>query len=291
MPCYSPITAYRSRHKTASGKRALVFNPNHGYKDLKVTVACGQCIGCRLDYSRQWAIRCMHEAQMHEDNCFLTLTYNDDHLPDDLSLDLSHFQRFMKRLRKRFGAGIRYFHCGEYGDELGRPHYHAAIFNFDFPDKKYHKKSGTGHNLYTSEALSELWHYGHAWIGSLTFESAAYVARYVMKKITGDDADNHYKGRRPEYVTMSRRPGIGQGWYDKFSDDIHRHDYIIVNGKKVSLPKYYNKLFEQIDGDSAFHAKSRRKWQASKHEADNTSERLRVKEQVKIAQIQSLKRS
>ena len=121
MACYTPLKGYRSTELTKNGKRKIVFNRNHGFADLPVTVPCGQCIGCRLERSRQWAIRCTHEASLWEKNCFITLTYNDENLPKDGSLDVTHFQKFMKRLRKKHGAGIRFYHCGEYGDKFGFP--------------------------------------------------------------------------------------------------------------------------------------------------------------------------
>jgi hypothetical protein len=136
VTCYKPLLGYRAAERNEQGKRPLVFNPSQGLVDMPIKVACGQCIGCRLERSRQWAIRCVHEASLHEHNSFITLTYNDENLPADGSLDVRHWQLFMKRLRKRHGSGIRYFHCGEYGSKHRRPHYHACLFGLDFPDKK-----------------------------------------------------------------------------------------------------------------------------------------------------------
>ena len=229
MPCFSPLKGWYSKDRTKLGKRSIVFNPRDGLLDRPIAVPCGQCIGCRLERSRQWATRCVHEASLHENNCFITLTYDDAHLPSDLSLNLVHFQKFMKRLRKRFGDGIRFFHCGEYGENFGRPHYHACLFNFDLPDRVlWSTRSGV--NLYTSHILSSLWPFGFVTVGDVTFESAAYVARYVMKKVTGKNAQDHYEWvhpitgqvyeRAPEYVTMSRRPGIGKGWLEKYMSDV-----------------------------------------------------------------------
>ena len=175
----------------------MIFNPKYAYQaDQPEKLPCGQCVGCRLERSRQWAIRCMHEAQMHEDNCFITLTFNPESLDDrsnPWSLDVRDFQLFMKRLRKKYGAGIRFYHCGEYGELNKRPHYHACIFGFDFPDKRLWKVTNSGHRLYISESLDELWPFGFCTIGNVTFESAAYVARYIMKKVNGDAAADHYE--------------------------------------------------------------------------------------------------
>ena len=243
MPCYKPLVGWRSRELTEKGKRKIVFNPSKGFLDLRETIPCGQCIGCRLERSRQWAIRCVHEASLHKDNCFITLTYNNENLPKDGSLILKDFQDFMKRLRHKFGSGIRFFHCGEYGEKFKRPHYHACLFGLSLPDRRLHSQSN-GHKLYVSEILNELWqHKGYAIIGELTFESAAYVARYITKKITGEPAKEHYEGicevtgeitkRKPEYTTMSRRPGIASDWFKKYKSDVYPGDFVVLRNKKL----------------------------------------------------------
>ena len=192
MACYHPLKGYRSSELTKNGKRKIVFNRNQGYADLPVTVPCGQCIGCRLERSRQWAIRCHHEASLYENNSFITLTYADEYLPQNGSLDLNAQQKFFKRLRKKYGSGIRFYACGEYGSKFGRPHYHACLFNHDFADKTLWKITNDV-PLYRSSSLEELWPYGHSSVGNVTFQSAAYVARYILKKITGEHADNRLK--------------------------------------------------------------------------------------------------
>ena len=180
MTCFHPIQAYKSTELTKKGKRKIVFKKAEGVPFLELTLPCGQCVGCRLERSRQWAIRCVHEASMHKKNCFITLTFDNQHLPKDGSLDVRDFQLFMKRVRKRFGTNIRFYHCGEYGEKLGRPHYHACLFNFDFEDKILWKEIN-GQKLYISQSLSELWPFGFSTIGEVTYQSAAYVARYIMK--------------------------------------------------------------------------------------------------------------
>ena len=192
MPCYKPLRGYRSNTKTQTGKRSIVFNPRHGFIDQPQDVPCGQCIGCRLERSRQWAIRIVHESQMHEQSYFLTLTYNNEFLPKTGSLQKADVQLFMKRLRKKFGKGIRYYYCGEYGEKFHRPHYHLIIFGCEFPDKILWKIE-RGNRLWISEDLNKLWKKGYCSIGMVTFESAAYVARYVTKKITGKQANQHYE--------------------------------------------------------------------------------------------------
>ena len=225
MPCYSPIDGYRSRFVNPSGKRSIVFDVKSGYKDRPVTVKCGQCIGCRLEYSRQWAIRCLHESTLYDQNNFLTLTYNDENLPQDQSLVKHHFQDFMKRYRKHvYPKKIRFFMCGEYGENFSRPHYHAIIFDHDFHDKELFKTEQDS-KLYISPTLQKLWNKGFSTIGAVNFNTAAYVSRYIIKKQTGKDSESHYNkiisdwnpvtgeinfwkevNLQPEYTTMSRRP-------------------------------------------------------------------------------------
>lgn len=207
---------------------------------------CGQCIGCRLERSRQWAVRIMHEASLYDANCFITLTYDDAHLPADGSLDRRAFPLFMRRLRKT-GVKARYYHCGEYGEQ-GRPHYHGCIFGYNFPDR-VQWTTRNSLRVDRSATLERLWSMGISEIGSLTFESAAYVARYVTKKITGAKAASHYERvdpcsgeliqLEPEFGTMSNRPGIGAGWIDKFHAEVFPSDEVIVRGHAARPPRYY----------------------------------------------------
>lgn len=291
VPCFHPLHGFWSRDRhPGTGKRRVVFNPRLGFVDRPVTVPCGQCVGCRLKRSREWAVRCIHEAQMHEDNCFITLTYNDAHLPKDGSLVLSDYQKFMKRLRKANGPDIRFFHCGEYGSQFGRPHYHAILFNFDFPDKRLFKTE-RGIPLFTSEKLQELWPFGFSTIGGVTFESAAYVARYVLKKVTGDDAASHYNGRAPEYVTMSRRPGIGRGWLDRFGSEVWDSDEVIIDGRRLRPPRYYDRVLELEDETRYLQTKAARLKASKTDSANQTPRRLADRETVTKARVSRLKRT
>jgi len=298
MPCYHPLHAFRSREPGINGKHNIAFSGAGESIDLP----CGQCIGCRLEKSRQWAIRCVHESQMHEKNSFITLTYNNENLPPTGSVDVKHWQKFMKRLRKNTGLKIRFFHCGEYGDQLGRPHYHACMFGYDPDDKVFYKNTENGDKLYTSESLDQVWSMGNCYLGELNFASAAYTARYIMKKVTGKQALKHYESainkqtgeisiKTPEYITMSRKPGIGRSWYEKYKKDIYPGDFTVLNGKKIKSPRYYDYLLEQEDPELLINLKQLRKQESKTQLHDQTKARLLVRETVKKAQISSLNRS
>jgi len=192
---------------------------------------------------------------MKPDNCFITLTYNDENLPYGSTLEKTHFQKFMKRLRKKHGA-MRYFHCGEYGETTLRPHYHALLFGFRPNDPELFSTEGEI-KLYQSKSLENTWGLGHTTFGDLTFESAAYVARYVTKKITGKAAKDHYReidqetgeiyDRQPEYCTMSRRPGLGTKWLQQYGVDSYQKDEVILRRKSMRPPRAYDKIFEHTD--------------------------------------------
>jgi len=292
MACFHPMRGWRSKQVNESGKRSLVFKQKLSAEGfLEVVIPCGQCYGCRLERSRQWAVRLMHEASLYDENCYLTLTYDDDHLPSDNSLHVEHYQKFMKRLRKKYAPkSIRFFHCGEYGDDNARPHYHAIIFNHDFTDKIHERNSQSGEKLYTSEELSELWTDGFSTIGNVTFESCAYVARYIMKKRLGIDAELHYQGLKPEYITMSRRPGIAKQWFDQWKDDVYPLDSVIINGKECKPPLFYDKQLEKEDPCLLKKLKSDRLLNMKPYADHLTLRRLRVSETIKTQQINQLKR-
>lgn len=196
-----------------------------------------------------------HEASLHEKNCFLTLTYADEHLPENNSLDVTHMQNFFKRFRKKISpVKIRHYYCGEYGEKEGRAHYHAIIFGYDFPDKIHTETGKKGDKIYMSEELADLWPLGRHGIGEVTYESAGYVARYCTKKITGPKADAHYNGRKPEFAHMSKQPrypgeaaGLGGGWITKYYREIYPDDFVVLNGKKIQPPAYYDKVLETVD--------------------------------------------
>jgi hypothetical protein len=328
MACYHLLKAWYSKEINPTGKRSLVFDPKYALEpEDTLDIPCGQCWGCRLERSRQWAMRCIHESQMHDENCFITLTFSPEGLarrneefmlqelkdPDSVAgwspigIHVRDLQLFMKRLRKHYSPRkIRYFQCGEYGDLNMRPHYHSILFGIDFADK-YHWRTNNGYRCYRSETLEKLWPYGQSEIGSVTFESAAYVARYIMKKITGDIADDHYTivdeddidfetGEiktykiHPEFVTMSRRPGIGFTWFEQFKSDVYPKDFVTVNGKKMKPPKYYDKLLDLLDPDELSYLKDARADAAMVFSDNNEYDRLLQREAVVETKMKRLPR-
>lgn len=200
----------------------------------------------------------MHEASLHTANAYVTLTYDDEHLPAGGSLEPSAFLLFMRRLRKEC-AGVRYFYCGEYGTEQGRPHYHAILFGWWPADAQQCGHRGS-YPVYRSSILGRMWHQGFHEMGSVTFDSAAYVARYVTKKVRGPNAAHHYQrvdadgelfSISPEFCSMSRRPGIASNWFGRYGQELERNGKVIVAGKEVPMPRFYRKLMDKLAPDAA----------------------------------------
>lgn len=294
MPCYHPIAAWRTRH-------GVFFRDTIDSQPIKLP--CGRCIGCRLERSRQWAVRLVHEKRFHEESAFITLTYDEDHLPPGGSLDVKHFQDFMKRLRFRLGyTKLRFFHAGEYGETRGRPHYHAIIFGHSFLEDAVEPEiSDRGDRTWSSPLLSETWPFGINRVGEVTFESCAYVARYVTKKVTGQKARAHYERvdertgeifqLKPEYCTMSRRPGIGSLHVEQLYREIYPADEVVSRGHLAKPPKFYDRYLEKIDPALYLKVKEQRECALTLSPIEERSpERLAVRETVKLAQVGHLSR-
>lgn len=264
---------------------------------LRLSLPCGRCIGCRLERSRQWAVRMMHEASLYDANCVVTLTYDDEHLPADGSLDRLAVPSFIRRMR-RVGERVRYFQCGEYGDANGRPHYHGCLFGVDFADKVVSEPSKSGASQWVSPSLERFWPFGRCTVGTLSFESAAYVARYVCKKVTGQRAVKHYErvdacsGEvyqiEPEYATMSRRPGIGAGWFEKFGAEVYPSDEVIVRGRACKPPRYYD---ERLSEGELVAVKSERLRGGFGQFGERGAKRLQVREACTLARVNLFSRS
>lgn len=339
MSCNFPLTAYKSNtNKTANGKAQIYFSePSRGSLYETIKLRCGRCSGCRLDRSRSWAVRCVHEASLYEKNCFITLTYNDKKLPKDGSLNKKDFQDFMKRLRfhtqgyqaviknldneiveilkpeqvqeqidydldenYKVTFPIRYYMCGEYGDQLQRPHYHAALFNFDFKDKTLWKQSN-GVKLFRSESLESIWDQGYVAIGDVTWQSAAYIARYILKKYNGKLAVTRYINTinqitgeiqyyEKEFTLMSSKPGIARYWYEKFKNDVFPKDFTTINGIKFQAPSYYDKIYDAQHPEKMDKIKDNRKNRALQRKEAYHPDRLKAKEFITNQKLTKLNR-
>lgn len=257
MACLHPLVAIRAPDGSVLvKKRADVISPWQAWVDKETgelfepfDVPCGKCMQCRLDYARKWANRCMLESQCWQDNWFLTLTYDDDNLPpgkgDLPSLKSNDFRDFMKRLREYYDRlyahqNIRFFACGEYGDNTARPHYHMIAFNLPLGDLVLYSRSPLGDCYYNSATLSKLWGKGHVVVGELTEQSAAYVARYCQKKVK-NNVDYNALGIQKEFVRMSRRPGIGAMYLEVHLNEIYQDDKIYLpQGKFVTPFRYFD---------------------------------------------------
>lgn len=300
MACTSPLKAFYSIGN--DGKKQIEFYRPEKYNfrpyesfpdDIKIPIPCGQCVSCRLAYAKNWAVRCVLESLQYEHNYFITLTYDEEHLPiseksyideetgeyfDNIysaSLDKSVLQKFMKDLRRYFEyhfhfRGIRFFACGEYGPKSMRPHYHLILFNCPIPDLKYEISNSMGNKYYSSEILNSVWHnQGFVTIGECNYNTCSYVARYMLKKQKGKDANKNYGrlGLVPPFTLCSRDPGIARDYYDKNSDTIYRYDSLIITNSegiatKVKPPSYFDRLYDIESHDEMMKIKDNRRTSA-----------------------------
>lgn len=242
--CTRPLVAY---HNPDGGRPIFGFEgEKDGLQMLKLP--CGKCPECCRDYYAQWAARGSRELSRWESSVFITLTYSEEDLPEDNSLNKEDVQLFIKRVKKYFRSSkenpIRQTYCGEYGETNGRPHYHVILYNCLFDDRKKHYISPSGHQVYTSEILSRLWGKGFAEFGIATPASIAYLYKYILKKKTRKEKKQPLVVERDgvtyevahEFIESSRNPGIGA--HLRGSPSL-RKGYLSVNGVKTKLPKYY----------------------------------------------------
>lgn len=267
MSCYNPLLAVPPhpnsldrRYKILGSWRRLSseFLPTvveAGEVLMPVQIPCGHCVGCKLDYSKMWANRIVLESMNYDNNFFLTLTYDDSHLPTVKgipSLRFDDFSEFVKRLRSYYKRnfdvdGIRFFAASEYGSMSFRPHYHACFFNLCILDLEYYSTTSLGDILYTSPTLERLWSHGFVVIGELTYESAAYTARYCVKKVV--DRCDDFLPIESERVRMSRRPGIASDYFIDKGIEIYENDgkIYLPDGKLGTIPRYYQNKLKEID--------------------------------------------
>jgi len=211
------------------GTRPLSSTPHTGY--VGVSVPCGRCPGCLLSQSRVLAIRAYHESTLHKQNSFLTLTYDDEHLPPDGKVSVETMQLFWKRLRKRKDVPkIRYLCCGEYGDRTGRPHYHALVFGADFMDSRARLWAD---DQYIHPMLESVWGLGMVTHAPLNFARCAYVAGYVTKKIGTPDVFRKMSTGR------GGNCGLGHSWLKRYADSIRNVGGVVIDGQVLPVPSYY----------------------------------------------------
>lgn len=349
MSCFSPIQGYESAILSKNGKRTFTFSKKYARRSdgklVTMTTKCRKCVGCRHDYSKEWAIKICHEAQIHDEdsgfpnNSFITLTYNDSKMPLYGSLNYDHFRSFMKRLRfhifKDYGVKIRFYMIGEYSPINLRPHYHAIIFGFNFPDK-YHYLERFNNVIYRSPLLEKCWSdpndglsFGYSSVGNVSFSSAAYVARYSMKKLIGTEFDGveesiteegevlvrprlserYYRydfitGERvsieKERAFMSRMPGIGKEWFDRYAlSDFYTKDpdtgifkdHAHIGSRLVRPPRYYDELLKKIHPSVLEDIKKSRIDFMAKNIEELTFDRLKSKELCLLAALKNKERN
>lgn len=302
MPCTEPKRCWRVG-VTENGKPNYVFKkPDYHWQYESQMVPCGKCISCKLQKSAEWATRAYHESMFHTDNCFVTLTYAQEHLPLNNSLSTEDLRIFIKKVRDYVRPHkFKYLACGEYGSkpktgDIERPHYHICFFGIDFLDKYYFFSNKLGQPVYRSYKLEKLWPYGISSIAEFTYETAAYTSRYTLKKQTQEEKYEHVnvdtttgeiieqakyerimlrQGKQPEFIRMSK--GIGLQWFTKFKSDTNK-DYICSNGKKHKIPRYYDKKREESDPQFIEKIKEARKQKAKELRKDNTKVRRKSKD-------------
>ncbi len=258
MSCYHPVVV------------AIKRQPMYGSRKMKMeqTVPCGSCLGCRAEQARQWAVRLLHEMQMHESAWFLTLTYSDEEMPEHGSLYPEDLQGFFKAVRRDYPPeAVRYYACGEYGGRTQRPHYHAVLFGVDFLDK-YVVRTDRGGDVWGSKTLERYWPHGLAEFGTVTAKSAAYVAGYVRKKIGKraepeaytrvDEDTGELVELQPEFARMSLRPAIGLRWIEKYWQDVYPRDSVVIEGFEGKPPRYYDKWLEREHPKMAMEVRGQR---------------------------------
>lgn len=288
VSCNSPLRAFQA----IDGR--VFFDESHRNQSVRsIRLPCGRCMACRLQRSQAWAIRCMHEAQLHPVNSFVTLTYRPADLPSMLRFNYHHFRLFIRRTRRTLGP-TRFFMCGEFGND-GRPHFHAILFGVGFADRVRWKQSGDGY-VYRSKMLESLWPYGFSTVGDVTVESAQYVARYIFKKELGtgksrreilDPTTGEILERDHEFCRCSLRPGIASDWLRLYWPDVVDGEVTMLGGVKLPLPTFYKRRLRKM---KRFEDAQFRREQEVKARADDSDARLAVKELVLKERIKMRKR-
>lgn len=262
MTCLNPMWAHRSDRPNENGKYPIEFGARKSVLDESaLQIPCGKCEGCVVDKSRIWSVRMHHELSLHEQSSFVTLTYADD---NQRVIDKEHLQLFFKRLRKKISC--RYFACGEYGDQTRRPHYHMVLFGADFLGGSYK----INEELYGNKILESIWGLGNVVVAPVSFNAICYVAGYVCKKMGKDDG----------FQLMSRKPGIGKGWLDKYKQELIDNGFVVIDGQKLNIPnqymKWYEREFEEVKEKRKENCKNY-KWEQLENKRANIRAKLKLK--------------
>lgn len=288
MPCEFPRTAYQGPYGGP-----LYFNKPGGpgfnssyFQELQLP--CGYCDLCRAEQARQTAVRITHEAQQHDENSFITLTYATDKLPPHNSLRYHDVKLFYKRLRKRLGITLRHYTVGEYGDTTLRPHYHACIFGTAFTDARKILRT-TPHLLWTNPLLEEVWGLGMVSVGALNFQTAQYTASYVTKKLHSKRQYVHCDPKTGELIKLEQPRAhaskhLAKDWLEHYGDQVYAFDRIVINGVAQKPPKQYDKWLGERSAIALEMIKAERK-KGGKHltpqqvhaRAENARARRRLK--------------
>lgn len=301
MSCFAPVTAWYTK-EVREGKRQITFQRSLAHFPAPLRLPCGKCLGCLQARAKQWAVRCEHERKLHEENCFVTLTYDPEKIPKGHTLRKRDLQLFMKRLRKNLQPRkVRFYACGEYGSKTARPHYHLLLFGWCPPagERKLLSSSNKRSDLYSSVTLSRCWSHGHCVVGDVTHASCLYVASYISKNAGCKReydvicADGEIIRREKEFALMSRNPGIGAGYVDLYHGELIAHDTIVVNGNEMRYPRYYDDrlLKKEVRTQTQLREiRDSRRREARPYKKENTPERRRVREQFENLKMQSFKK-
>lgn len=342
MTCYHPMIRVEDRSKRIRAKDGHYYNKAHIISPenfelesiantaytKREQIPCGKCIGCRLEYAKEWATRGFLESLEWQNNYFVTLTYDDDniHMYDYVedeegytwtnngewggTLVPKELQDFIKRLRIYMDRNyknkdIRYMACGEYGGETQRPHYHLILFNLNLPLDSFYAPKIINKNMYYQNTIIEkMWKFGFSNVCPSNWNTMNYVARYITKKVNGSQADKHYAelGQEKEFFRVSLKPGIGENYFHKHWKEIYKNDkvYIINRAGSVAVkpPKYFDELLKREQPEAWKKIQERRKHQGQNSAAVkdmqtslSRSERLLIEERSQDEKTQRLIRS
>lgn len=280
MPCEAPTTAYR-----VGPEGPILFSRplkgDAGTDYVKFSLPCGTCILCRSEQARQWAVRIHHEASLTPKNCFLNLTYNDEHVPEYGELNYDHLVKFWKRLRKHCApTKLRYYAVGEYGDESHRPHYHACLFGVDFRDADARTIRGGKQPLWTSKTLEALWGLGNVAVGQLNFATARYTASYIVKKLNSKQTYRRLDEETGELIAVEQprafmSKNIGRDWWDRYKHFVTANDFVVIDGKRQKPPKAHDRWLREQSQIAAEMIRDQRMTHAKEETKDQTRARAR----------------